>query len=76
MKYFVGNNANGIECCEDSYSGPLPANETNPGCIGVPLPKNDQFYANKGVFCQTVIRMTPTLRINCNIKYAPVNTTF
>lgn len=68
------NNSNGIKCCTDTYSGPLPPNETNPVCIPVSFPKNDAFYADKGVFCQSFVRMQTTLEPNCKITYAPVNT--
>ncbi|XP_055325439.1 peroxidase-like [Sitodiplosis mosellana] len=68
-----GNNSNGISCCESSYSSPLPPNEINPSCIPIPLPRNDSFYSNKGIFCQSYVRMQPTLKDDCKIKYEHEN---
>lgn len=72
INLFTGNGSNGISCCESSYSGPLPSSEINPSCIAIPLPKNDSFYADKGIFCQSYVRMQPTLKDNCKIKYEHV----
>lgn len=68
----VGNNSNGISCCESSYSGPLKKKQIHSACIPIELPNNDSFYASKNIFCQSYVRMQPTLEVDCKILYEHV----
>ncbi|XP_055302477.1 peroxidase-like [Sitodiplosis mosellana] len=64
-----GGNVPGPRCCTLSNSGPLNPQYTNPNCIPVDIPKNDPFYSEVGVRCQSYIRMARTFDHDCKISY-------
>lgn len=76
-QYFAGNpNAPspGIGCCDRGNSRPLTPSQTISDCVAVAIPKNDPFYADKKICCQSYIRMRATLSNDCKIKYVQVTT--
>ncbi|XP_049841937.1 peroxidase-like isoform X1 [Schistocerca gregaria] len=56
---WLGFNGLGIECC--SYNGsPLPCKNISIGCYPAKIPKDDTYYADKGVTCMSVARSRKT----------------
>lgn len=52
---WLGYDGIGVECCSDKAT-PLPCKNISIGCYPVKIPKNDEYYAPKGVSCISVAR--------------------
>ncbi|XP_047099678.1 peroxidase-like [Schistocerca piceifrons] len=56
---WLGFNGLGVECCSYNASR-LPCKNISVGCYPARIPRNDEYYADKGVTCMSVARSMKT----------------
>lgn len=64
-----GNAGPGIQCCTANREEMLPEGLTNPSCIPIKMPKDDQFFSQHNVTCIDMVRsQTVTPNNDCGFS--------